>query len=239
VSSLARTPVRWVLLAAVLGLAWLTTAHPVPLYDGIGFPDEPYRFEPPRAGTAAATTAQIRLPVSGGVNTGGLIANSAEVGPQVSFFAPPHAFAVKGTSAISVAARPVALVPPAPPGKLDSNVYDVSFVSPDGPVALVPAAQPPAITMRSLSNAPAEPVFEYRPTPTSAWRELKTRRVGQDISNANAPGAGQYVLVLRDGSSAQGSGSRTALFAILGATVVLVVGVLVGVRVAASRGRSS
>jgi hypothetical protein len=231
---------RWFALSCLLAVAWLAAPHPVALYDGIGFPDEPYRFVPARPGVAAATSAQIRLPVAGGLNTGGLVANSAEVGPQVSFYAPPRAFAVTGTAAITVAARPVPLVAPPPPGKVDSNVYELSFTSPDGPVRVVSAAQPPAITMRSVSNAPSEPVFEYRPTPTSPWQELQTRRIGRDISNAHAPGAGEYVLALQSSDSGKSSGtSAVALLALVGATVVIVAGVIVAVRISAARSRQS
>ena len=225
---------RWTVLLALLGLAWLLTPHPVPLYDGIGFPDEPYRYVPAHAGGVPATSAQIRLAVSGGANTGGLVANSSEAGPQVSVYAPPHAFAAPGTAPVVVTARPVPPAPALPPGMLDSNVYALSFTSSAGPVTLVPAAQTPTITMRSVSVSPAEPVFEYRPTPTSKWQELKTRRVGRDLSNASIPGAGEYALV--QSGAGKGSGGRGPLYAVLGATVALMVLVVVGVRVVARRG---
>lgn len=233
--TLARPALRWTLLLVLLGLAWLATPQPVPLYDGIGFPDEPYRYVPARPGTPAATSAEIRLPVAGGVNSGGLVANSGETGPQVSVYAPPHAFATAGTGPIVVAARPVPPVQPLPPGKLDSDVYALSFTSAGGPVSLVTAAQTPAITMRSVSVAPAEPVFEYRPTPTSPWQELRTRRVGRDLSNASIPGPGEYVLVQAGAAGRTGSGGHGPLIAILVSTLVLMGLVLVGVRILARR----
>ena len=231
-SHVVRATARWSLLLLALTAVWALTPHPVPLYDGIGFPDEPYRFVPARAGAAPATSATVSLPVSGGVNVGGIIANSAEVGPQVSVYAPPRAFAAPGKAPVVVTARPAAPTPPLPKGRVDSNVYVLTFTSADGPVSLVKEAQTPAITMRSVSTTPAEPVFAYRASPSAAWQWLPTRRVGRDLSDAKAPGAGEYVLVLRSGAKA---GGHTALYALLGVVLLLVLGVIVGVRLAAQR----
>lgn len=231
---ISQPPLRWAVLLGLLGLVWVLTPHPVPLYDGIGFPDEPYRFQPARSGAKPATSAQLTLKVAGGVNSGGLIANSAEVGPQVSFYAPPKAFAAPGTALISLVVRPVTAVAPLPQGRLDSNVYAVSFTSSAGPVTLVAAAQAPAITMRAAGSGKPAPVFEYRPDQGSPWHEVKTRQVGSDIFNAYAPGAGEYVLVqVAGGAAADGGGG--SLYLILGAAAGLVVLVLVVVRVLSRR----
>ena len=226
---------RWTILLALLGAGWLLTPHPVPLYDGIGFPDQPYRFVPAKAGAAAATAASVRLPVARGVNTGGLIGNSAEVGPQVSVYAPPRAFAVSGTAPVVVAATPVLPVEPLPPGRRDSNVYALTFTSTAGPVSLVREAQSPALTMRAASPDP-DAVFEYRPAPSAGWRELTTRRVGHDIFTTSAPGAGEYALVRLTGAGTDSGPSRRGPLAlVLGAALALVVLVLVGVRLLARR----
>jgi hypothetical protein len=228
---------RWSLLVVALGVVWLTSAQPVPLYDGIGFPDEPYRFVPPRGAGPAATSAQVDLKVAGGTNTGGLIVNTREAGPQASVFAPPHAFAAPGSAPIVLAVKPVPPQPPMPAGVLESNVYALTLTSAAGSVSVVPEAQPPAITMRSVTVLPPEPVFHYRPGPTEPWREVKTRRVGRDIYNAVAPGAGEYVLI-RDaappGKKSAGD-SRGTLYAVLGVTVLLVLGVIVAVRLLSRR----
>jgi hypothetical protein len=228
---------RWLLLLGALALAWLTTSQPVPLYDGIGFPDEPYRFVPARGSGPAATSAVVQLKVAGGSNTGGLIANSSELGPQVSMFAPPHAFAAPGTASIVLAVRPVPATGPLPDGVLESNVYAVSLTSAAGAVTILPEAQPPALTMRSVTTQLPEPVFMHRAAPGERWRELKTRRVGTDIYNTTAPGVGEYVLV-RDAAAPQKkatSAGRGPLYAVVGATVVLMVLVLAGVRVLARK----
>jgi hypothetical protein len=233
-------PARWLLLIAALGLVWLTTAQPVPLYDGIGFPDEPYRFVPPRGPGPAATSAQVDLKVADGSNVGGLIVNTREAGPQVSVFAPPHAFAAPGTAPVVLAVRPVPPQPPLPPGELESNVYTLSLTSTAGAVSLVPEAQPPAITMRSVTTQPPEPVFHYRAKPAGKWQEIKTRRVGRDIYNAVALGPGEYVL-MRDAGPLKkaSSGGRGGLYAVLGGTVVLMALVIGGVRLLARKAPES
>jgi hypothetical protein len=225
------------LLVGALGVVWLTTANPVPLYDGIGFPDEPYRFVPARGSGPAATSAEVELKVDAGSNVSGLIVNTREAGPQASVFAPPHAFAAPGPAPVVLDLGPVAPAPPMPPGAAESNVYALSLSSAAGPVSLVPEAQPPAITMRSVTTLPPEPVFHYRAAPAEKWREIKTRRVGRDIYNAVAPGAGEYVL-MRDAAASSprpSSAGRGALYAVLGATLALVAGVIVAVRLLARR----
>ena len=224
------------MLVAALAVVWLTSANPVPLYDGIGFPDEPYRYVPPRGNGPAATSAQVELKVAGGSNVGGLIVNTKESGPQASVFAPPHAFLAPGTAPVVLALRPVA--PQAPlPGTAVSNVYELSLTSAAGPVTIASDAQPPAITMRSTTAGPPEPVFEYRPSPDEKWREIKTRRVGRDIFNASAPGAGEYLLA-QLGTASSGkprAGGHAGLFAVLGVTVLLMASVIVGVRLLTRR----
>jgi hypothetical protein len=231
-----RAVATWALLVAALAVGWLTTTSPVPLYDGIGFPDEPYRFVPARGNGPAATSASVELKVAGGSNVGGLIVNTREAGPQASVFAPPHAFRAAGTAPVVLALRPVAPQGPLP-GTAVSNVYELSLTSAAGPVTIAADAQPPAITMRSTTPGPPEPVFEYRTGPDQAWREIKTRRVGRDIFNAVAPGAGEYLLVQVGTAAAADtrSGGHAGLYAVLGGTVLLMVLVIVGVRLLARR----
>ena len=50
--------VRMLVAAALLGLGWLLTPRTAPpLYDGVGFPDEPYRFVVAPAGAPKTTKA--------------------------------------------------------------------------------------------------------------------------------------------------------------------------------------
>jgi hypothetical protein len=230
---------RWAVVAVLLGAGALLSPVAVPLYDGVGFPDEPYRFVPARGDGPAATTATVSLRVTGGVNSGGLLANSAELGPQVSVYAPPRAFEVAGgtTAPITLTARPVPLSPPPPPGQVESNVYALALTSPQGAVSFRSDAQQPGITLRAVSVQQPLPVAYYRPGPDRPWKQLVTRRVGRDNFNAVAPGQGEYVL-MRPAAAPGGKdagGSSRGLLVVLGVVVLLMVGVVVGVRVLSRR----
>ena len=224
-------------MLVLLGLGWLASPGGVPLYDGVGFPDEPYRFVPPQGTAPAATVAEVRLKTSGGVNTTGLLANSSEVGPQVSVYAPPQAFALPDRSGSADIVLRAEAVPPAgelPEGEQESNVYALTLTSPDGEVEVRPEAQPPGITLRAVTVTEPLPTMHHRADRESPWRALKTRRVGRDNFNAAAPGPGEYVLVRLPAQDRNGGGS-TGLLLVIGAAVLIMVAVVVGVRLAARR----
>ncbi len=233
----ART--RWAALATLLAAVWLVLPGNVPLYDGVGFPDEPYRLVPPTdAAAKPATAATVDLRVVNGVNPGGLVANSAERGPQVSVFAPPQAFAVpagRTAEVITVAATPVAPTPPLAPGVRLSNSYLLTYRAGDAVASQRTQAQKPSLTMRATEVQPPLPVFAYRPDPGAPWRILETKQVGADIFNTSVPDAGEFVLVRISRPVAAGSTNRTALILVIGLGVLVVVGALVLVRVAAAR----
>lgn len=228
---------RWVGLAAALSAVWLIVPGNVPLYDGIGFVDEPYRLVPATdPSLPAATTARVTLRLVNGVNPGGLVGNSAERGPQVSFFAPPQAFsAVPTESSLAVSAEPVPPVAPLPPGRRVSNSYQLRFQAGGAQASLRPAAQQPAITMRATSVEPPEPVFVYRADPAMAWRTLDTQRVGADIFTAKVPGAGEFVLSSIPRPPARKSSGNGTLLVLLAVALAVVAAALVAVRVASSR----
>ncbi len=215
---------RWAVVGALLAAGFLAGPGTVPLYDGVAFPDEPYRFVPPRGqDQRAATVAEARLPVSRGANTGGLLVNSMERGPQVTVYAPPRAFGA--AAEVLLRAEPVELQRPSPRGVVESNVYALTLSSASGPVTLQPEAQSPTITLRSVTTTAPLPVVQHREGPGRPWSALTTRRVGNDVFSADAPGAGEYVLAR---PAAGGGGAGTP--ALLGLGAALVVAVLLGTR---------
>ena len=226
---------RWLAVLVLLGLGWLASPGGVPLYDGVGFPDEPYRFVPPQGTVPAATVAEVRLKTSDGVNTSGLLANSSEVGPQVSVYAPPQAFALPDRAGSAEIVLRAEAVPPAgelPEGEQESNVYALTLTSAAGEVSVRPEAQSPGITLRAVTVEEPLPTMHHRPDRESPWRALKTRRVGRDNFNAPAPGPGEYVLVRLPAPADDGG---TGLLLVVGFAVAIMLAVVVGVRVAARR----
>lgn len=231
------TVARWAVLAGLLAACWIVIPGNVPLYDGVGFPDEPYRFVPTRDATMpAASTATVQLRMVGGVNPGGLVANSFERGPQVSVFAPPQAFEGPASAReLVLLATPVPLVRPAPPGQLVSNVYALSFTAAGVPARLRPQAQSPQITLRAAAIPTPLPVIYHRAVPAESWKALSTQQVGADNFVALGPGAGEYVLAQGPRPAAKSSSGKGALLLVLAAAIVLVAVALLVVRRAGGR----
>ena len=78
---------RWTYVGAVALLtAWLLAPAVTPIYDGPGFPDEPYRYVQAPAGAKATkppTTAKASVTVNSQGLSGAAYSNSAEQGPQI------------------------------------------------------------------------------------------------------------------------------------------------------------
>lgn len=233
----ARALARWACLLLALAAVWLVNPGNVPLYDGVGFEDEPYRYVPVRDATLPpATPAEVTLRLVDGVNPGGLVANSLERGPQVSFFAPPQAFRVPvGATELVARAEPVVPERPAPPGILASNTYRLTFTAGGAAATLRREAQSPAITMRADLVEPPLPAFWFRGAPTEPWRRLETQRIGVDIFSTKAPAAGEFVLSRVESREAEGGGPNAVTLLLIGGGVALVAGALVAVRLAGRR----
>ena len=243
---------RWVSVAvAALAAAWVAAPATVPLYDGPGFPDEPYRYVSPPAGyrsTPAPTDAKQVLQVRGGLSTAGFV-NSAERGPQISVYVPPTGLKPPaGAATITVTATPMAPSSPLPSdGHIVSNVYKFAGSASQGPVTIVGTTDTstPVIQMRSPSSQAPFPVFEYL-TP-NGWRgvgtfkvsgkPVKTLRVGQDIFQTFAPKFGDYALVVLTKQPSSGGGGGGVNWALLGPGIgiLAVVALIAPIRIARSR----
>lgn len=215
----------------LVALGRLLSPAAVPVYDGLGAPDEPYRYvarpsDGPR--TADATVARASSPLVGGRTKNGMSVTSAESGPQVSVYLPPKALAATGDSVV-VTATPLA-PQDAPRGThIDGNVYEVRFQA-AGPVSLTEKAALAQILMRATTARQPPPVMEHRASATAPWEPLKTFRSGNDVYVASFREQGQYALVFSTGSS----GSSSTSYLVLGGVVLLVV-VVVVVRLRAAR----
>ncbi|MGB8650951.1 MAG: hypothetical protein WCD35_09840 [Mycobacteriales bacterium] len=215
--------------ALLVGIGWVLSPQPVPVYDGIGTPDEPYRYVSAPAGakpTAAATTARAQTPVQRGLNSNGLNVQTAEQGPQLSLFVPPGALRSPGRS------QTVEAVPQAPTdqpagARVDGNVYLVTVTDPAGPVTTTAQAALATIYLRATTAAQPGPVMEYRATTGQPWKEQKTARGGQDVYVASFVGPGQYALAFQVGHGSSGGGRSPLPFLLLGGVVLLVVVVVV------------
>lgn len=229
------------LLALLLG--WLVAPAAPPLYDGVGFPDEPYRYivrpSNVRTSTAKATAASGVAAAVGGTNPNPIYGNSAEQGPQVALFLPERG--LTGPSAartFRLRAVPEAPSGPPPNASFNGNAYAVTATSDAGPVTLTNDGKTlGAIRLRATLPSNPGPVFEYRTT--GQWRQLATAKVGNDIYQTALRGFGVYALafVRTPATSARSSGGIPIG---LGVLVVLVLVVMVGavLVVRRSRGRA-
>lgn len=231
---MTRRAAGW-LAAAVVALltAWLVAPAAVPIYDGIGNPDEPYRYvQPPQsAKTAKApTTAKAVAAVRNGVNQP-QFANSGESGPQISVFAPAGAFrAPAGVTGITMTAVPMAPKPPLPTdGTIVTNVYHVTATAKGQPVPIVGTGhRAPSMQMRAPTGKQPGPVFERRTS--SGWQQLKTLRIGVDIYQASGlTSFGDFALVQLTHPPGSGGGGGVNAGLLAGGIALLVVtgGILV------------
>ena len=221
--------------AAGLGLVtfgFVLSPTPVPVYDGIGAPDEPYRYVNRPAGapvTAEPTSARSSSPVEAGVTSYGMNTTTAEQGPQFTVFVPPKALrVVGGTSTLQVVVTPLATATDRPAGKAaDGNTYQVALASGSGTVTLTAQSALSTLQMRATTAKQPGPVVHYRPGSSGAWRPLQTTRSGNEIYAARFPGAGQFQLAFT--ADAPTKGSSPVKYYLLGG-VLLVVVVVVAVR---------
>lgn len=214
-----RPALRWSLIAtAALVLAAALAPAALPIYDGIGNPDEPYRYVNPPPGyrtTQPPATATAKLTVSTG-RTPSVQINTAEYGPQLALFLPPGALAPPvGATSVTVTAAPT-MPPHASPsdGTIVGNVYRITATAPGGTVDLIGFGNDAAVLdMRAPTAQQPGPVFEH--FDNGRWTSYETVRIGNDVYRTRADALGDWALVRRTAASA-GSGSRSLTLSLAG-----------------------
>ena len=181
----------------------------VPIYDGIGNPDEPYRYVDPPANyraTKPPTTAMSKLKVTNGQSASAQI-NTDEFGPQLALFVPVGAFAApNGADRVTVTAAPVAAPAQLPrDGTIEGNVYRVTATAPGGAVDLIGIGnQAPILDMRAPTARQPGPVFQH--FENGRWTPYETSRVGNDIYRTRMDALGDWALVRRDSGDGHSGG---------------------------------
>jgi hypothetical protein len=214
---------RWLVAALLVTVGWLASPHAVPVYDGVGAPDEPYKYagRPP-----APAVATVTAPLSGG-GSAALQLKSSENGPQVLVDVASGAFAGSGAS-VTVTATP--LPPDGTPvrGTLDGNVYRITA---SGGAVLRPENTQGFLFLRAAEMTKPDPLVVHRDSPTGRWIELPTTRAGRDILSTPFRALGDYAVVRLPGakplSAAGGLSLTRGLLLGGGVLVLLVVTVLV------------
>ena len=211
-------------------VGWLATPQPVPLYDGVAAPDEPYRYvQAPRGATTTAppTTATATTPVKDGRSVLGLSVATKEQGPQFSLYLPPMSLAAKGP--ITITATPAAPTDEPPGAVFDGNVYTLVLSSTDGPVTLTDKATIATLYLRSTTAKQPPPTVDFRASPADQWKPLQTSRGGADFYVARFNGPGQFAVAFASSKPSSGGGPPVLALVAVGA-LVLLVGVVFVVR---------
>lgn len=178
----------WLAGLVLVTVGWLATPVAVPVYDGVGNPDQPYRF----AGrTPAPSTATVTVRAGQGLEL-----RSNESGPQVLLDLGEGSFATSARS-VTLTATPVAPDGPVRRGTFDGNTYRIT--APDGARLLADKAQG-FLFLRAAVMTKPDPVIEHRDGPSQPWTEVRTTRVGTDVLSTPFRALGDYVVVRLPGS---------------------------------------
>ena len=204
----------------VVGLGWLASPSAVPVYDGVGQPDEPYRYVG-RSDAPKPVSATAR--VQGGASAS-LQLQSPENGPQVLVDLAAGAFASSG-SVVTVTATPLeGDGQRAPQGTVDGNVYRIT-ASPGA--TLRPEVAQGYLFLRAAEMTRPDPVLVHRDGPTEAWQKVRTTKTGRDVLSTPFRALGDYAVVDLPGAaplSDGGSGwTRTRVLLLGGGVLVLLV----------------
>jgi hypothetical protein len=214
-----------------LVVAWIVApAGPrPPLYDGVGFPDEPYRYVDAPAGTKPTQPPTGAVDIEP-VNTAVLTVVSQEQGPQVQAQIPTTSLTLPpGATRISARFQPLAPTPPLPPdGTIWGNVYRLTMTSSEGPVGIQNASTSdhvPYIDLRAPTADQPAPVIEAYVL--SAWHRLPTNRDGNDIYGAKLIGVGDYAVVrLTHPDAANSQSDSNTAGHLFGPALLIILGVL-------------
>jgi hypothetical protein len=238
------TRARFRLLAAglaALALAWvLAPPGPrPPLYDGVGMPDEPYRYVHAPAGSPPTK------PPTDAVDTEAIDGSPPDLEPMSEEFGPQVLASIPGTSLLppaggtDVTARfqPLAPVAPLPTdGTIVGNVYRFTLTSPQGAVGLRPTSDHSLyLDLRAPTGNDPIPVVEVYLQGT--WHRIPTTRDGNDIFGSDLVGVGDYALVRlthpnasngndQSGSPSGGKNVDPAVLIIAGLLLLVVLAVL-------------
>ena len=204
---------------ALLAAGWLLTpAGPTPpLYDGVAYPDEPYRYVDPPHG--APTTK----PPGEGTDTVSIVAGrsqaafagSSEQLPQVQVTIGAGLLtAPAGARLVHVLVQPHAPTSQPPDARIWGNVYRLTATSDHGPAQFrADTSGVSSIILRAPVGPKPKPVMEYNDG--SRWRRLPIAATGNDLYTAPLAGPGEYAVATLPGQPQPVPGSLNGVAAAL------------------------
>jgi len=196
---------------AVIGVATLGKTT-IPLYDGVGFPDELYRYADQSHKPKTKPPDSPSLPFDPQTaQQQGLTLISSEQGPQLNVYIYPSSIELSQNVLYGTFSAK-ALAPTTEPsdGTIDGNVYRLSGSVNTGTFTIMKAADVGSynsIELRLPQGFPADPTMEYKPSKDGTWHQLSTYKVGNDIyESPDLNNFGDYALVtLKKSEATHGS----------------------------------
>ncbi|MDQ1737677.1 MAG: hypothetical protein QOH56_3928 [Pseudonocardiales bacterium] len=199
------------LTAAALIIAWLLPGRPVPIYDGVGAPDEPYRYVSVPAGvvirTKPPTVAKVTVPVDNGVASVIQLA-TAEQGPQAEVDITDEGLSVPpadgSASSLTATLTPLAPDSGATRPEIDGNIYRLGWSAGSSTPRFINHGSD-LIYLRATVGPPPKALVLYRRGADAPWSGLATELAGADIYSALIQGPGDYALTRRGLPAASGA----------------------------------
>jgi hypothetical protein len=227
-----------------LAIVWLVAPPAgLPLYDGIGLPQEPYRFlQPPKGQSSGLPPSSIHrvLVVSNGISPIYKVGTS-ESPPQAYFIMQYRALKISpGVKAIIIDVRAVPPPAPAPAGHvIDGNVYRYRVTTPSGADVPLRGGPKVGVELRGTGASGTPMLAQYS---GGGWKQLPTLvLLGENYYLANVHSLGDFTLLL-PGKTLNTGGGGTNLVPLIIAAVVLVllaVAAILLIRLSRSRARGS
>ena len=213
---------------AIVTIGLLASNQPVPIYDGLGFPDQAYRLiGNSTRGEPSVATGTAHLDADGSSEP--LSARSNESGPQVVLELGAGAFQGVPGSTITLTATPFTTTDPPSAGTADSNAYRVIARSTAGTVTQTASAAQGFVFLRAVKVSDPPPEIQHHCGLGAPWTALPSSRTGQDIVSASYAGTGDYLVLRPTGAkdARHGSGLLTRVFEIAFGLMLLTILVLV------------
>jgi hypothetical protein len=213
---------RWLAALAVVTVGFLASPAAVPIYDGVGQPDDPYLLVGHNPGPKPASTT---VGVSGG-QSGAVQVRSVENGPQFLLDLSAAAFRSNDQS-VTLTGTPLAPDGTPPSGTFDGNSYRVT-VSRDAD--LDRGTVQGFLFLRAAVMTKPTPVIVHRTLPTDPWAKVATQLTGRDILSTPFRALGDYAVVQLPGAKPLSAGGVSVLRIVLlggGVALLLIITVLV------------
>jgi hypothetical protein len=230
------------LAIALLALVWLVAAPSrIPLYDGIGLPQEPYRYlQPPKGQPSGLPPSSIHRPlvISNGISPVYKVGTS-ESPPQTYYFMQYGALRIPpGVHTIVLDVKAVPPPGPAPSANLiDGNVYRYAVTTPSGAPVPLRGGPKVSVELRGTGASGSPTVAQFV---GGSWKKLPTLvLLGENYYLANVHSLGDFTLLLpAKGAGSSGSGIGGALPLIIASVVLVLLAVAAILLIRLTRSRA-